>query len=103
MLSLVAQATAKGHRRGASKLHGKCVEICGGFFFCDQSSMDTPVDVDAAQKREAERRERERAKHRRYYEAHKDVLREKAHQRYFKNVHNTLNPPPLRTNMKLVH
>ena len=80
-----------------------CVEICGGFFFCDQSSMDTPTDAQAALKREQERRERERAKHRRYYEAHRDELREKAHQRYFKNVHNTLHPPPLRTNMKVAH
>jgi hypothetical protein len=82
---------------------GKCVGICGAFFFCDQSSMDTPTDAQAAQTREQERRERERAKHRRYYEAHRDALREKAHQRYYKLVHNTLNPPPLRANMKVAH
>ena len=85
------------------KVSGKCEEICGGFFFCDQSSMDTPTDAQAAQTREQERRERERAKHRRYYETHRDVLREKAHQRYYKLVHNTLNPPPLRANMKVAH
>lgn len=85
------------------KLQATCVKIHGGFFFCDRNSMDTPTDAQAAQTREQERRERERAKHRRYYEAHRDELREKAHQRYFKNVHNTLHPPPLRTNMKVAH
>jgi len=68
--------------------------------------MDTPTDTLDAQKHvltDKERRERERAKHKRYYQAHRDALREKAHVRYFKNVHNTSNPPPLRTNMKVTH
>ncbi len=60
------------------------------------------MDAQAAQTREQERRERERAKHRRYYAAHRDTLRQKAHERYYKNVHNTLNPPPLRANMKVL-
>jgi hypothetical protein len=61
-------------------------------------ALGAGVDAAAA----AERRERVRAKHRRYYETHKDVLREKAHLRYFKNVHNMTNPPPLRSNMRVV-
>ena len=68
----------------------------GWFFFCDHKRMDTQ----AAQK-EIERKEKERAKHRRYYKAHRDELREKAHIRYFKNVHNILEPPPLCTNMRV--
>ena len=57
------------------------------------------MDTEAA--RELERKEKIRAKHRRYYSAHRDELREKAHKRYYKNVHNTLEPPPLRANMKV--
>ncbi len=64
--------------------------------------METQTDAALIAQRQAERRERELAKHRRYYAAHRDTLRQKAHERYYKNVHNTLNPPPLRANMKVL-
>ncbi len=63
--------------------------------------MDKLTDTVALAQKQAERRERELAKHRRYYAAHRDMLRQKAHERYFLQVHNTLNPPPLRSNMKV--
>jgi hypothetical protein len=64
--------------------------------------MEAQTDAVAVARKLAERRERELAKHRRYYAAHRDTLRQKAHERYYKLVHNTLNPPPLRTNMKVL-
>lgn len=64
--------------------------------------METQADAVAMAQKQAERRERELAKHRRYYAAHRDALRQKAHERYYKQVHNTLDPPPLRANMRVV-
>ena len=42
-----------------------------------------------------------REKYARYYLAHRDVLREKAHKRYFSRVHILDEPPPLRSNLRV--
>jgi hypothetical protein len=62
--------------------------VDGWFFFCDQSSMDIPTDAGDVLARIMERNERMKAKHKRYYTSHRDVLRQKAHERYYKKTHN---------------
>lgn len=51
------------------------------------------------QENRAAQRERERAKHRRYYANHRDAIRLRAHQRYYQKVHGLAEAPPLRANM----
>ena len=77
----------------------------GALFFYNHSRMDTPAHAGAPAptpaQLEQDKRERERQKHRRFYEKHKEKLREKAHARYFSRVHNISNPPPLRSNLRV--
>ena len=56
------------------------------------------MDAKTQEKRVAQR-ERERAKHRRYYANHRDTIRLRAHQRYYQKVHGLAEAPPLRANM----
>ena len=59
----------------------------------------TRVVMDTNQ-REMTQKERLRAKHQRYYAKHKEEIRLKAHEKYFKTVHNISDPPPIRRNLK---
>jgi hypothetical protein len=40
-------------------------------------------------------------KHNRYYKSHKELMKEKAHRRYYLKVHGISEPPPRRPNLKV--
>jgi hypothetical protein len=63
--------------------------------------MDTPQQTPHATQQPVDGAKKRREKYARYYQAHRDVLREKAHKRYFSRVHNLDEPPPLRTNLRV--
>lgn len=43
-----------------------------------------------------DRQLKQREKHKRFYEKHKEALRLAAHKRYFLKAHNNSDPPPVR-------
>lgn len=45
-------------------------------------------------------KEKEESKYSRYYKTHRELIKEKAHLRYFLKVHGIVNPPPRRANLK---
>lgn len=59
-----------------------------------------PLDPAPHTKQESHRS----AKHKRYYASHRDVLRQKAHERYFLKAHGlpASQAPPLRTNLRVL-
>jgi hypothetical protein len=93
------------HFLSAEIASSACCGLPGALFFYNPRRMDTPAHAGAPEptpaQLEQDKRERERQKHRRFYEKHKEKLREKAHVRYFSRVHNISNPPPLRSNLRV--